>query len=73
MSIPLSVILPVFNGEDFLPEAVQSVLCQTFTTFELLLIDDGSRDRTAQICQEFCQLDDRIRYLRNDSNQVQFF
>jgi glycosyltransferase involved in cell wall biosynthesis len=54
MSMPqISVILPVFNGERFLREAIQSVLCQQFRDFELIVVDDGSTDSSPAILQEF--------------------
>jgi hypothetical protein len=58
------VLLPVWNGEPFLAEAIESVLRQTFAAFELIVIDDGSTDRTAAIAEEFASRDDRVRVLR---------
>lgn len=63
----LSVILPVFNGEKYLDEAIVSMLHQTFQDFELLIINDGSYDNSEQIINSFS--DQRIRYLKNDSNK----
>lgn len=63
-SAPLvSVILPVFNAEAFLPEAVGSVLAQTLSGFELIAINDGSTDRSAEILAEHAARDARIRML----------
>lgn len=62
----LSVLLPVYNGEKFIAEAVRSVLAQTYCDFELVIIDDGSTDRTAEILQRFSDL--RLRVLRFDEN-----
>ncbi len=56
----LSVILPVYNTERYLREAVDSILTQTFTDFELILIDDGSTDRSGDICREYAGRDPRI-------------
>jgi len=58
----LSIILPVFNGSVFLGEAIQSVLHQTYKDFELLIIDDGSTDKTKTIVDQFCKTDSRIAY-----------
>ena len=59
-ALPLvSVIMPVYNGEKYLREAVDSILAQTFTDFELIIIDDGSTDSTADILSEY--KDERIK------------
>ena len=51
MSMPIiSVIVPVYKGEKYLPECIESILSQTFSDFELLLLDDGSPDRSGAIC-----------------------
>lgn len=62
----LSVILPVFNAETYLKEAIRSVLGQTYSDFELILIDDGSTDKSSEIILDFD--DPRIVYLRNETN-----
>ncbi len=63
----VSVLLPVYNAERYLAEAVESILRQSFSDFELLVIDDGSRDRSGQILQSFAQRDPRIRLLRREN------
>ena len=63
----VSVILPVYNAEKFLKEAIDSILNQTFTDFELLLINDGSTDRSKEIIGSFS--DKRINYVENDINK----
>jgi glycosyltransferase involved in cell wall biosynthesis len=69
MAPPLvSIGLPVYNGENFLSAALESILCQTFVDFELIISDNGSTDRTEQICRTFSEKDKRIRYFRNDKN-----
>jgi hypothetical protein len=60
----LSVVMPVWNGEAFLEEAVGSILNQTLTEFEFLIIDDGSTDRTAEILAKYQSNDSRIRVFR---------
>jgi hypothetical protein len=60
----VSVILPVWNGERFLAEAVESVLSQTMEAIELLLIDDGSTDGTEEIARDFARRDRRVRVVR---------
>lgn len=61
--------LPVYNGENYLREALESLLAQTFTDWELILSDNGSTDGTESICREFAAKDDRIRYLREPVNR----
>src|SRR5262249_19254785 len=58
----------VYNGERFLEEALQSILNQTFTDFELIISDNASTDRTGEIAQAYAKRDDRIRYYRNEKN-----
>jgi glycosyltransferase involved in cell wall biosynthesis len=60
MTMRVSVIMPVYNGERFLSEAVESVLGQTFSDFEFIIIDDGSYDRSAEILARYKDLDSRI-------------
>ena len=57
-----SVILPVFNGSDFVEEAIRSVLDQSFEDIELLIIDDGSTDGTREIVDSIRKTDNRIKY-----------
>lgn len=64
----LSIGLFVFNGERFLRETLDSILGQSFRDFELIISDNGSSDKTQQICQEFAAADPRIRYYRSASN-----
>jgi glycosyltransferase involved in cell wall biosynthesis len=66
MSLRISVLLPVFNGELFIAEAIKSILGQTFTDFELLAMDDGSTDRTFEILSSI--QDPRLRIIRNAEN-----
>jgi glycosyltransferase involved in cell wall biosynthesis len=63
----LSVVMAVRDGEPYLAEAIESVLGQTVTDFEFIIVDDASRDRTAAILREYQQRDSRIRVLRNDT------
>jgi glycosyltransferase involved in cell wall biosynthesis len=62
----ISVVLPVYNGEKYLSESISSVLSQTFTNFELIILNDGSTDSTEAIVESFS--DSRIRYIKNDTN-----
>lgn len=64
----VSMGLPIFNGERFLREALDSLLAQTHTDFELLISDNASTDSTPQICLEYAARDGRVSYLRQASN-----
>ena len=57
--------MPVYNGEKFLREAIQSILAQTFRDFELLICDDGSTDKTHVIAEEFVRADSPVRLIKN--------
>lgn len=59
----VSVLLPVYNGGDYLPDAIDSILRQTFENFELIIIDDGSTDNSAQILKIYEGRDRRIRLI----------
>ncbi len=65
----VSVGLPVYNGEQFLAIAVESILNQTFSDFELIISDNASTDSTEEICRHYARLDGRIRYDRLPVNQ----
>ncbi|MDJ0737789.1 MAG: glycosyltransferase family A protein [Nostocaceae cyanobacterium] len=64
----VSIGMPVYNGEKFLRIALDSILTQTFTDFELIILDNASTDKTEEICREYAAKDKRIRYHRNQQN-----
>jgi glycosyltransferase involved in cell wall biosynthesis len=64
----VSIGLPVYNGEEYLKYALDSILSQTYEDFELIVSDNGSTDRTEKICRDYASKDKRIRYYRNDKN-----
>ena len=64
----VSVIMPAYNAERYIEEAIVSVRSQTYTNWELIILDDCSTDRTAEIAEHFAGLDPRIRLLRNPQN-----
>jgi hypothetical protein len=67
--VPLvSVGVPVYNGEAFLEDAIRSTLTQTLGDLELILCDNASSDRTAEICRDYAARDPRVRYFRNARN-----
>lgn len=63
MDILVSVIVPVYNVAPFLRKCIDYIIVQSFADFELLLIDDGSQDESANICDEYALKDDRIRVI----------
>ncbi len=65
----VSVGLPVYNGQAYLAEAIESVLGQTFTDFELIVSDNGSSDGTREIAERYAARDPRVRYVRSDTNR----
>ena len=69
MSKPtISIVTPVYNAEEFLSETIESVINQTYDSFEYLLIDDCSTDNSAALIQEYAEEDPRIKYIRLAKN-----
>jgi glycosyltransferase involved in cell wall biosynthesis len=64
----VSIGVPVFNAERFLPRALDSLLGQTYTNLELIISDNASTDRTPEICKDYLRRDPRIRYIRQPVN-----
>ena len=70
MNPKISVIVPVYKAEKYLHRCVDSILAQTFTDFEVLLIDDGSPDRSGDICDEYAKKDSRVRVFHKENGGV---
>lgn len=68
MNSLVSVIMPVYNGEKFIENSILSVLNQTYKNFELIIIDDKSKDNTINIVSRFFRIDSRIKFLKNTEN-----
>ena len=66
----LSIIVPVYKVEEYLPKCIDSILAQTFNDFELILIDDGSPDRCGEICDEYAAKDSRIKVIHQKNQGV---
>jgi glycosyltransferase involved in cell wall biosynthesis len=66
----ISIIMPAYNSDNFVKDAVESVLNQTYPHFELIVCDDGSTDKTLEIVESYAERDSRIRLLRNRFRSV---
>lgn len=62
-----SVILPIYNVEKYLAECVDSILAQTFTDFELILVNDGSKDSSGEICDKYAKKDARVKVIHKEN------
>ncbi len=65
----VSVMMPAYNVEKYIGEAIESILNQTFQDYELIIIDDGSKDATYQVMQKYAQKSDKIRIFQNEKNE----
>ncbi|SHH94265.1 Glycosyltransferase involved in cell wall bisynthesis [Clostridium collagenovorans DSM 3089] len=61
--VDVSIIMPVYNSEKYLEDAIESILAQTYLNFELILVDDGSTDNSAQICNQYMNKDKRVKVI----------
>lgn len=69
ISPKISIVLPTYNGADFLAQAIDSILNQTMSDFELIIVDDASTDKTPDIIADYVRKDKRIHSIRNPYNQ----
>ncbi len=69
MEMNVAIGLPVYNGEAHLENAVKSLLAQDYQDFEIIISDNGSRDKTPEICRRLAESDYRIRYVREEKNR----
>ena len=63
----LSIIIPVFNVEEYLPKCIESVVNQTYDNLEILLINDGSTDNSGVICDNFAHKDERVKVVHKEN------
>ena len=63
MNIKISVIVPIYNVEEYLPQCIDCIVSQTYKNFELILVDDGSTDSCSKICNRYLEKDSRIQYV----------
>ncbi len=66
----VSIVIPVYNSEKFLDNCIQSIINQTYKNLEIILIDDGSKDNSAYICNEYAKQDNRIKFIQNRNHGV---
>lgn len=66
----ISVIVPIYNVEKYLPKCVESIMRQTYADLEIILVDDGSVDGCGKICEEYARADSRIRVIRKENGGV---
>lgn len=66
----ISVIVPVYNVEEFLPACIESLMAQTYGNIEILLIDDGAKDSSGKICDSYASLDPRIKVIHKENAGV---
>ncbi|MEB3178365.1 MAG: glycosyltransferase family A protein [Nostocaceae cyanobacterium] len=70
MGATVTIIMPAYNAAPYLAESIESVLAQTFQDFELLIIDDGSQDNTAEIARQYCEKDYRVKLFSQPNQGV---
>ena len=76
MSNPtISVIVPVYNAENYVSRCIESVLDQTYCNWQMIIVDDGSKDKSLEICQKNADVDDRISVIikKISKKQTQHF
>src|ERR1044072_6081218 len=66
----VSIIMPAYNAERYIAASIESVLAQTYSDWELIVVDDGSTDRTATVTQEFVKRDPRIKYIFQENGRL---
>ena len=70
MEPTVSIIVPVYNAQDYLERCVDSILNQEYTELEIFLINDGSTDRSGEICESYRKKDSRIHVIHKDNTGV---
>lgn len=66
----VSIIVPVYNAEQYLEQCIDSILCQSYTDYELILINDGSSDGSARVCDQYAEKDKRVRVIHQKNAGV---
>ena len=65
--IKISIIMPVYNVEAYVGKAIESILAQSFTDYEFLIVDDGTPDKSGEICDEYAKKDARIQVIHKEN------
>ncbi len=73
LTTKVTIGMPVYNGAETIKQAIDSVITQTFSNFELIISDNGSTDSTSEICREYEKKDKRIQYIKQEENKGWFF
>ena len=68
--LKLSVVIPVYNVEKYLPKCIDSVINQTLSDIEIILVNDGSKDSSGEICEKYAKSDKRIKYICQENQGV---
>lgn len=68
--INISIVVPVYNVADYLPQCIDSIRNQTYTSWELILVDDGSKDESGELCDKFAETDERIKVIHIQNSGV---
>ena len=63
----VSIIVPVYQVEKYIRQCIDSILAQTFTDFELILVDDGTKDNSGKICDEYARRDERVKVIHKEN------
>lgn len=67
-SVAVDIIMPAYNAANTIAQSIQSIIDQTFTNWQLIIINDCSKDNTEEIVQRYCKLDNRIKYFKSAKN-----
>lgn len=67
MTPKISVIIPIYNAETYVSRCIESVLDQTYCNWQMILVDDGSKDKSLEICQKYADVDNRISVIHQEN------